>query len=196
MIRHRAVWGILMVMLLVSACAETPALTAASAPAAPGAAPSGGAGRDATAVSTAGGTLQPILPGGPRGGASGADANRPAPTEFAPVAELRDIYFDFDKYEIRPDAAKVLDATAGWLNANVGHVVLIEGHCDERGTDEYNVVLGESRAKAALNYLTIRGVAASRATVLSYGRERPLCTEHDERCWAKNRRAHFAVKRQ
>jgi len=121
---------------------------------------------------------------------------RPSLSEFAPVVEVRDIHFDFDKYEIRPADAKILDADAGWLKANADRLILIEGHCDERGTNEYNLALGERRAKATLNYLASHGVAASRMTVLSYGEERPVCTQHDEACWAKNRRAHMLVKRQ
>ena len=74
--------------------------------------------------------------------------------------------------------------------------MLIEGHADERGTVEYNLALGERRAKAAMNYLVAQGVQASRFTVISYGEERPFCTEHNEACWSKNRRAHFLVKAQ
>jgi peptidoglycan-associated lipoprotein len=73
-------------------------------------------------------------------------------------------------------------------------MVLIEGHCDERGTNEYNTALGDRRAKATMNYLVSRGVAASRITLISYGEERPVCAQHDGDCWAKNRRAHFMVK--
>ena len=110
------------------------------------------------------------------------------------IAELKDIHFDFDKYDIRPGDAKMLDTNAGWLKSNPNHLVLIEGHCDERGTNEYNLALGERRAKSTMNYLVSQGVQASRITIISYGEERPLCTEHNEECWAKNRRAHFLVK--
>ena len=72
--------------------------------------------------------------------------------------------------------------------------MLIEGHCDERGTNEYNLALGERRAKAAMNYLVSQGVQANRITIISYGEERPACTERSESCWAKNRRAQFLVK--
>ena len=110
------------------------------------------------------------------------------------IAALRDAFFDFDKYEIRPEDAKVLDSNASWLKTNLNLLVLIEGHCDERGTNEYNLALGERRAKSAMNYLVSQGVQASRITIISYGEERPQCTEHSEACWAKNRRAHFLVK--
>jgi peptidoglycan-associated lipoprotein len=110
------------------------------------------------------------------------------------VAALKDINFDFDKYEIRPGDAKILDANAAWLKNNARNLVLIEGHCDERGTQEYNLALGERRAKAAMSYLAALGVQAGRITIVSYGAERPLCKEQGEACWAKNRRAHFLIK--
>jgi peptidoglycan-associated lipoprotein len=95
---------------------------------------------------------------------------------------------------IRPDAAKVLRTSAEWLNARPGHAVLIEGHCDERGTDAYNLALGDRRAKAAQEFLLAHGVAARRITVISYGEQRPQCTTQNEECWSRNRRAHFLVK--
>ncbi|HEV8615847.1 MAG TPA: peptidoglycan-associated lipoprotein Pal [Methylomirabilota bacterium] len=113
--------------------------------------------------------------------------------DFAAVPELKDIFFDFDKYDIRPGDAKTLDANAQWLKSN-DNLVLIEGHCDERGTNEYNLALGERRAKSTMNYLVSQGVQANRITIISYGEERPQCTEHNEACWAKNRRSHFLVK--
>ena len=89
---------------------------------------------------------------------------------------------------------KTLDANGTWLKAHDSSLVLIEGHCDERGTVEYNLALGERRAKAAMSYLVSRGVPAGRITIVSYGKERPVCTEHNPACWARNRRAHFLVK--
>ncbi|HEU5197351.1 MAG TPA: peptidoglycan-associated lipoprotein Pal [Methylomirabilota bacterium] len=114
--------------------------------------------------------------------------------EFAAIADLKDIHFDFDKYDIRPGDAKTLDSNAGWLKSNPNHLVLIEGHCDERGTNEYNLALGERRAKSTMNYLVSQGVQASRITIISYGEERPVCAQKTEECWAQNRRAHFLVK--
>lgn len=116
------------------------------------------------------------------------------PKEYAANAALGDVYFDFDKAVIRPRDAKTLDANAAWLKANPDQLLLIEGHCDERGTNEYNLALGERRAKAAMSYLAAHGVAASRITLISYGKERPVCAEKTERCWARNRRDHFLVK--
>jgi peptidoglycan-associated lipoprotein len=107
---------------------------------------------------------------------------------------LPDIHFDFDRYAIRPHDAQILDGNARWLTTNKGDRLLIEGHCDERGTDAYNLALGDRRAKAAMSYLVAQGVGAERITIISYGKERPLCTDHDEACRARNRRAHFAVK--
>jgi len=111
-------------------------------------------------------------------------------------AALRDIYFEFDKYDLRPGDTKVLDVNAGWLKANPGHQMLIEGHADERGTDAYNLALGERRAQAAMNYLVAQGIRATRISIVSYGKERPVCNEHNEACWARNRRDHFLTKAQ
>jgi peptidoglycan-associated lipoprotein len=116
------------------------------------------------------------------------------PSEFSPNPNLKAIYFDFDKYDIRPGDAKMLDGDAAWLKANPNNLVLIEGHCDERGTNEYNLALGEKRAKAAMNYLVAQGIQASRTTIISYGKERPVCTEKTEACWAMNRRDNFLTK--
>ncbi len=111
-----------------------------------------------------------------------------------PNAALRTIHFNFDKSDIRKDDAPILEASARWLKDNPNQLLLIEGHCDERGTTEYNLALGERRAKSAMNFLVARGVAADRITTVSYGEERPLCTEHTEACWARNRRAMFLTK--
>jgi peptidoglycan-associated lipoprotein len=116
------------------------------------------------------------------------------PSEFAPDPNLKTIYFDFDKYDIRPGDAKTLDGDAAWLKTKADNLVLIEGHCDERGTNEYNLALGERRAKATRDYLVSAGIDGSRITVISYGEERPACSDRTESCWAQNRRAHFLVK--
>jgi peptidoglycan-associated lipoprotein len=115
------------------------------------------------------------------------------PLPEKPPFEFRDVLFDFDKYDIRPDAREILDSTAEWLNENKHINILIEGHCDERGTNEYNLALGDRRAKSTRDYLVSKGVAPLRIQTVSYGEERPLCTEHNEDCWQKNRRAHFVV---
>ena len=106
---------------------------------------------------------------------------------------FEDIYFDYDEYNIRDDAKPVLENIASWLLKNKPVKILIEGHCDPRGTNEYNLALGDRRAKATKDYLRALGIAADRIELLSYGEEKPLCFEESEECWAKNRRAHFVV---
>ncbi len=118
----------------------------------------------------------------------------PSPREFVAVLDLKDIHFAFDKAEIGPEAVAALDANAQWLKANPSHLLLIEGHADERGTNEYNLALGDRRSKASMNYLVSHGVRANRISIISYGEEMPVCRAHTEDCWSKNRRAHFAVK--
>ena len=194
----------LMVALLILAvfaagCAKRPATTqVSSAPAPTGAATTTPAPRQpprhrrrvnlATAAPT------------PGSGSTAAPA--PAPRRRAALAEgihrrrraARTSSSTSTSTTSAPSDAKILDANAAWLKANAEHLVLIEGHCDERGTNEYNLALGERRAKSTMNYLVAQGIQASRITIISYGKERPVCTEKTEDCWAKNRRAHFLVK--
>jgi len=106
---------------------------------------------------------------------------------------FRDVLFDYDKYDIRDDARPALDAVAAYLGRNKGINIVVEGHCDDRGTNEYNLALGERRAKAAKNYLTSLGVASDRMIVITFGEEKPVCTDQNETCWQQNRRAHFVV---
>jgi peptidoglycan-associated lipoprotein len=194
---HFAFSFLLVAAVALSGCAKRPATTQAAAPA-----PTGAATSTAAAPPSGTATAQPT-PGGGSGATSGGTATpapaptapaRPVPKDFAAVADLIDVFFDFDKYDIRPADAKTLDTNASWLKSNPNHLVLIEGHCDERGTNEYNLALGERRAKSTMNYLVSQGVQANRITIISYGEERPQCTEKTEACWAKNRRAHFLVK--
>lgn len=134
------------------------------------------------------------------GGAAGAyqqgGAVRPNPKDFTTTAQLKDIRFDFDRYDIRPEDSEVLDANAESLKSNPKLLVLIEGHADQRGTTEYNMALADRRAKASMNYLVSRGVRSNRITIISYGKERPICAQPSENCWSQNRRAHFLVKGQ
>ena len=109
------------------------------------------------------------------------------------LSRFKDALFDYDKYDIRPDAREALDAVASWLNSNKNVKVFIEGHCDDRGTNEYNLALGERRAKAARDYLITRSISHMRMSIITYGEEKPGCTEQNEVCWQKNRRAHFVV---
>jgi len=180
--------SLLLAGLMITGCAKRPATTAASAatpaPAAPAPAPAPSASAPSGAAAAAPAAAA----------AAPAQTPRPSPKEFMAVAALKEVYFDFDKYDIRPEDAKTLDANAAWLKSNGENLVLIEGHCDERGTNEYNLALGERRAKATMNYLVSQGIQANRITIISYGEERPVCTEKTEACWAKNRRAAFLVK--
>ena len=190
---HAMLALLLILGVVLVGCAKRPATTQAAAPAPTGAA------------ATTPGAMAATQPGGGGGGTTGSGGGsqpsggggttaRPDVKEFAAIADLKDIHFDFDKYDIRPGDARTLDANAAWLKANGNQLLLIEGHCDNRGTNEYNLALGERRAKSTMNYLVSQGVQASRITIISYGEERPLCTEANETCWAKNRRAHFLVK--
>jgi peptidoglycan-associated lipoprotein len=106
---------------------------------------------------------------------------------------LSDIHFDYNDYTVRQEDGEILHTNADWLQKNPGRHVQIEGHCDDRGSEEYNIALGARRAQAAKEYLETLGVAADRMSTISYGKELPLCTEHTEDCWAQNRRDHFAV---
>jgi len=187
---HATVMSLLLVGLIISGCAKQPATTAATAGPAPAPAPRAAAPGPAPTAAA------PAESGAAAGSAAAAPAStaRPSLKEFVAVAALKDVFFEFDKYDIRAEDAKTLDANAIWLKANAENLVLIEGHCDERGTNEYNLALGERRAKAAMNYLVSQGVQANRITIISYGEERPVCNEKNESCLGKNRRAHFLVK--
>jgi len=107
---------------------------------------------------------------------------------------LKDVNFEYDKYNLTDEAAEVMGVNGEYLMTHPEVRVLIEGHCDERGTEEYNLALGEKRALAARDYLVRFGIARERLSIISYGEERPLEMGGDELAWAKNRRAHFVVK--
>jgi peptidoglycan-associated lipoprotein len=123
----------------------------------------------------------------------------PAPAAAPPVENIEDIwnrtvkdaYFDYDKSDIRQDAQQALQADADFLKAHPDVSVIIEGHCDERGSSEYNMGLGDRRANAARDFLVRLGVDGSKIRTISYGKEKPFCTEHNEQCWQENRRAHL-----
>ena len=110
-----------------------------------------------------------------------------------PSSPLKEVYFDFDRYDLRADARATLKANGDWLKANPSARVEIEGHADERGTNEYNLALGAKRAQAAKDYLVTLGVSAGRLSTKSYGEEVPVCKEKTEECWQKNRRDRFVV---
>lgn len=113
--------------------------------------------------------------------------------ELNDAGHLKDVNFDFDKHEIRADAAEVLAQNAAWLKKYPSVKVLVEGHCDERGTEEYNLALGERRSAAVKSYLVNMGIAADRMQTISFGEELPRDTGHNESAWAKNRRAQFKI---
>jgi len=107
--------------------------------------------------------------------------------------EVRDAFFDYDKASIRDDARSALSSTAKFLRSYPSVAIVIEGHCDERGSTEYNVALGDRRSDAAKDFLVSQGVAVSRIQTVSYGKERPFCTQENDACWQENRRAHFRM---
>jgi len=108
-------------------------------------------------------------------------------------AGLRDVFFAYDQWTLSETGMEVLDHDAKWLKEHPGAVLKVEGHCDERGTSDYNLVLGEKRSKSARKYLVESGVSPKQVSVVSYGKERPFCLEHDESCYQQNRRGHVLL---
>lgn len=106
-------------------------------------------------------------------------------------SKIQDVHFDFDKYDVREDGKPILKEVANLLSKNRRIKVIIEGHCDDRGTIEYNLGLGDKRAHSVREHLGSLGIPSSKIDIVSYGKEKPICTEQTEDCWAKNRRAHF-----
>jgi len=155
-----------------------------------------------TKVTPSDSTTYTITASGPGGSASATASvavNAPPPPPPPPpvdlnklfLEEVRDAYFDYDKADIRPDAREALSKTADFLKKYPEIKVTIEGHCDERGSTEYNLGLGDRRASATKNYLVSLGVSADRLSTVSFGKEKPFCMEHGEPCWQQNRRGHF-----
>lgn len=112
---------------------------------------------------------------------------------FHATSDLKDIHFNFDQYDLDSNTKKVLEENATFLKSNPSMRVEIQGHCDERGTNNYNIALGERRAHSTKKYLVAQGVASSRVNIISYGEEKPFCSESNENCWHQNRRVHFMV---
>ena len=154
-----------------------------------------------TKVSPSDSTTYTITASGPGGSASATasvSVNAPPPPTPAPAPAaipfeqaVHDAYFDYDKADIRADARTALSQTADYLKANPSIKATIEGHCDERGSTEYNLGLGDRRANAVKQYLVSLGVGADRLSTVSFGKEKPFCTEHNETCYQQNRRGHF-----
>lgn len=185
--------GILAVVLalavgaLVAACASTPEVGQGQ--------PSGvgatGPGAPAPAPRVA---EEPVRRPGAVAEAPAAPA-RPAAPAAPATSPVEDVFFDFDKAVLRDDAKASLNRNAAWLKANANARISVEGHCDERGTNEYNLALGDRRAKAVKDFLVAAGIAGNRIQTISYGEERPFVLGHDESAWRWNRRGHFLVQR-
>ena len=156
-----------------------------------------------TKVSPSDSTTYTVTASGP-GGSANATARvtvstPPPPVETKPevdpnelfTREVRDAYFDFNKADVRADAREALTKTADFLRNYPQFRVTIEGHCDERGSTEYNLALGDRRAGAVKQYLVSLGISADRLTTVSFGKEKPFCTQGNESCWQQNRRGHF-----
>ena len=145
-------------------------------------------------------TITASGPGGSANATATVSVNAPPPPPPQPAGptddelflrEVRDAYFDYDKADLRPDARAALSKTADFLKSYPRFKVTIEGHCDERGSTEYNLGLGDRRATAVKQYLVSLGVSADRLSTVSFGKEKPFCMESNEACWQQNRRGHF-----
>lgn len=192
--QRRTVIAIAAVSLLSAACAKKK--VAANPPAPPAPAPTHAAAPPAP---------RPAPP------AAAQQAVAPAPKPHYPdaktraridelLARIEDAYFDYNKSTLRPDALTALSADSSELRDILkdypDYKLTVEGHCDERGSDEYNMALGDRRAKAAKDYLVNVGIPTAQLNVVSYGKERPVCQDHDENCWQKNRRIHIVADAQ
>ncbi len=132
-------------------------------------------------------------PGEKKEAGVGQKALAPTQAATAPTVVLTDIHFDFDRYAIRPVDAEILKHDLSWFTLRPGSGLRIEGNCDERGTVEYNLILGQKRADSTKSYFVNLGVDGGLLETISYGKEKPLDPGHNEQAWAKNRRAHFTV---
>jgi len=134
----------------------------------------------------------PFVDNGSKGSGAGNQTAKLNST-FHETKDLQDIHFKFDKYDLDNDSRKVLQQNAKFLKKNPSVKIEIQGHCDERGTNNYNTALGQRRANSTKKFLVSLGVDASRLNIISYGEEKPFCFDSNESCWFKNRRAHFMV---
>ena len=172
-------------------CAPSPTTRSdSSLPMASGSTAPKGAGSDRPTGEAPGGATRESTTQAP----SSLDQLREGKSSATPATSpLKEVYFDYDRYDLRGDAREILRANADWLKSNAAMRVEIEGHCDDRGTNEYNLALGAKRAQAAKDYLATLGIAAERLSTISYGAEIPVCKEATESCWRQNRRARFVV---
>jgi peptidoglycan-associated lipoprotein len=142
-------------------------------------------------------TLPPVGPGLGENGVNGGGGNSLTQFQqgrFGANGPLTDIHFDYNDYSVRAQDGEILKSNADWLSKHAATHVQVEGHCDDRGSEEYNIALGAKRAQAAKDYLETLGVGADRMSTISYGKELPVCTEETDECWAQNRRDHFVVQ--
>jgi peptidoglycan-associated lipoprotein len=185
-------WAVLVlsvVALVGLGCAKKQTVKSEGAPGGPGAASAPGSVGEAPMKEA---PPAPVAPTPAEQLASAAQAGV-AVTEERP-SRFDDVRFDFDKSEVREDGRKTCQVVADYLKKNPGAKLQIEGHCDERGTSEYNIALGDRRATAVMTYLVSLGVSKGALSTVSFGKEKPLDPGHDEGAWAKNRRAHFVLK--
>ena len=180
--RFAIVPAALAVIALASGCSSKPKAKDAPSAAAPAASPAGPAVRVGEPADIT------VTPDGP-----GPDGATVSVEEMNRRGYLKDVFFDLDRSDVRGDQRELLEQNAGWLRKRAEVRIIIEGHCDERGTAQYNMALGERRAQTVTDYLTALGIAPSRIQVMSYGKERPFDRGHDDKAWAQNRRAHFVV---
>jgi peptidoglycan-associated lipoprotein len=197
--------GVLICALLLAGCPKRPeVMQAAPAPAGPAAAtvpapapapaPAQPRAAETPVTRPAAPSEAPVRPAPAAPATPAAPAAAPAPAPGP--SPLKDVFFDFDMSTIRDDQKAALNDNVGWLKGNAKAKLLVEGHCDERGTAEYNLALGERRAKAVKDYLIAAGIAADRISTISYGKERPFVLGHDESAWKWNRRGHFVLQGQ
>ena len=154
----------------------------------------GMAGCSPEAATTPPNPAHPPAPAEPGGAVPTPDTSPSVATSGVFPEDIAPVFFSFDSSVLSEAARAALDQNAKLLRSRPDFRVTVEGHCDERGSSEYNLALGERRAKSTMNYLVSQGVQASRITIISYGEERPVCTQKNEECWSKNRRAQYLVK--
>jgi peptidoglycan-associated lipoprotein len=179
-------------MLFALGCAKKQAVKSTDTAAGSSAATPGAQTPESGGIATE--SMKPEAPAPSAAGQQMAAAEAGAAVTQEKPSPFQDIRFDFDKSTVRADAKPILSAVADYMKKNKGAKLLIEGHCDERGTSEYNMALGDRRAESARAYLASLGVPASALSTVSFGKERPLDPGHTEDAWAKNRRAHFVVR--
>ncbi|MCL5965680.1 MAG: peptidoglycan-associated lipoprotein Pal [Deltaproteobacteria bacterium] len=189
-------WLLVVVMVLAAGCAKKQTVRSGEQPAAAAAqAPAAQAPPAPEKITTE--AIKPEAPAAEKAGAMTARAAEAAVAQAVTEEQkspFADIHFDFDKSFIRPDAKPILEEIAAWMKKNAGAKVQIEGNCDERGTAEYNMALGERRAESARSYLVSLGASQANLSTVSFGKEKPIDPGHTEEAWAKNRRDHFVRK--